>query len=100
MVHINEDGEILELEGSLLDLGADISCLIATTVSACKEEGLGKGDIAGYIATILKTAIDIIKDKEAKDGIKDGCMMAIEYGGIDNKFRIYKENGSLTGYKS
>ena len=101
MVHINEEGELVELEGSLFEIGADTSCLIATTALAVLEDvGGDADDIAGYIATILKTAIDAVKNEEVKKGIKDGCRMVAEYGGMDTKFRVYKDNGSLTGYKS
>ena len=101
MVHINEDGELVKLEGSLLEIGADTSCLIATTALAvCEDAGGDADDIARYIATVLKTAIDAVKNKEVKEGIRNGCLMAVEYEGMDNKFRIYKNNGSLTGYKS
>ena len=100
MVHINDEGELLELRGSLLEIGADISSLITTVVMSLKEEGEGEKYITEFIAATLKTVIGAVEGKDVKEAVRDGCRVVTEYGEMDDRFMIYKKNGSLTGYKS
>ena len=101
MIHINEDGELVEVGGTLFEMGADTSCMLTVASVSIIENGGDREEVADYVRTILETAIDTVKGEEIKEGIKEACRIVGEYEiGSKRNFVVYRDNGSLTGIGS
>ena len=96
MVHISEEGELLEISGNLLEIGADITVLMTAAMMAIGENGGGKEEAADYIETILGAVIGTIEDEEIREGMLEGIREVGSYSKEDIdiiSFKRYEENG-------
>lgn len=93
MVHIDKEGELVEVGGDLLEIGADISVLIVTACESMRENGGDAEDVAVYIESILYSAMVSSWSGEVKEGITNGCEAVAKTEWSKTPFNLYFENG-------
>lgn len=97
MVHINKEGELVDIGGSLTDIAGDITNLISTAITTMEQEGFEAEEIGEYLSTILRATIICCESEEIERGVKMACSNTSCYDGSDTKEMLF-EIEHMTAY--
>ena len=75
-----KNGELLEIDGSIEEIGEDITkMVVAAGLGILEAEGLGKDSAVGFLASVMITAMEVAESKGFEESMKEACRLASDY---------------------